>query len=378
MKLIHLSDLHIGKRVNQFSMIEDQKYILNEMLQIIEKEEPEGILIAGDVYDKSIPSAEAVQVFDDFLVRLSQGSAAVFMISGNHDSAERLAFASRIMQESGIYVSPVYDGQVEPITLQDEWGPVNLYLLPFLKPVHVKHVYPQEEIDSYTSALEIVIREMKVDWSQRNVLVTHQFVTGAARCESEELTVGGTDNVEASVFSKFDYVALGHLHGPQNVGQGHIRYCGTPLKYSFSEAGHQKSMTIAELKDKGQLSVRTVDLTPMRDMKKIKGTYMEVTGKSFYASLNREDYFHITLTDEEDIPDAVGRLRAVYPNLMKLEYDNQRTRNSNMLSPLEDRKTQSPKELFADFYKAQNNQEMDREQQEFVARLIDEIWEEKE
>lgn len=376
MKLIHLSDLHIGKRVNEFSMIEDQIYILQQILEIIDSQAPDGVLMAGDIYDKTVPSAEAVEVFDDFLSGLAKRKLPVFIISGNHDSAERLAFASRIMRNSRIYVSPVYNGSIEPVTLTDQWGNVNLFMLPFIKPSQVKSIFPEEEIDSYTKAVGVSIRAMDIPLDQRNILLTHQFVTGSARCESEEISIGGTDNVDAMVFAPFDYTALGHLHGPQQAGGEHIRYCGTPLKYSFSEAGHTKSVTILELKEKGSITINTVPLQPKRDMKKIKGTYMEVTGRPFYESLNREDYFHITLTDEEDIPDAVSRLRVIYPNLMKLEYDNKRTRSSRDLVLADRTETESPETLFAEFYKKQNNQEMSIWQQEFTAKLIKEIWEE--
>lgn len=262
MKLIHLSDLHLGKRVNDFSMLEDQQYILAEILQIIDREKPDGVLIAGDVYDKSVPSAEAVALLDDFLVRLSKRELRIFVISGNHDSPERMAFGGRLMERSGVHLAPVYDGRVEPVVLTDEYGPVKLYLLPFVKPSHVRRCFPEREIATYTDAVAAAVEAMGVDTAVRNVLVTHQFVTGAARCDSEELSVGGTDNVDASVFDPFDYVALGHIHGPQQVGRETVRYCGTPLKYSFSEAGHKKSVTVVELGAKGSVTIRTIPLKP--------------------------------------------------------------------------------------------------------------------
>ena len=234
MKLIHLSDLHLGKRVNEFSMLEDQQYILTEILHIIDEEQPDGVLIAGDVYDKTVPSAEAVALLDDFLVRLAKRDLQIFLISGNHDSPERMAFGGRLMEGSGVHLAPVYDGRVRPIPMTDAYGTVNFYLLPFVKPAHVRRCFPEREITTYTDALAAAIEAMGVDTNGRNVLLTHQFVTGAARCDSEELSVGGTDNVDVSVFDPFDYVALGHIHGPQRVGRDTVRYCGTPLKYSFS------------------------------------------------------------------------------------------------------------------------------------------------
>ena len=378
MKLIHLSDLHLGKRVNEFSMLEDQQYILTEILQIIDREKPDGVMIAGDVYDKSVPSAEAVALLDDFLVRLAKRDLQVFLISGNHDSPERMAFGGRLMAQSGVHLAPVYDGKVSPITLTDNYGPVNLYLLPFLKPAHVRRCFPEREILTYTDALAAAIEAMGVDPAQRNVLVTHQFVTGAARCDSEEISVGGTDNVDVSVFEPFDYVALGHIHGPQQVGRETVRYCGTPLKYSFSEAKHQKSVTVVELGEKGAVSVRTVPLTPMRDLAELRGTYEELTFRGFYQGTSYpRDYVHITLTDEEDIPDAVSKLRIIYPNLMKLDYDNKRTRAGIVLEGAEDQQ-RSPLELLEEFYEKQNGQPMGEEQRAFAKNLMERIWEENE
>lgn len=378
MKLIHLSDLHLGKRVNEFSMLEDQQYILTEILQIIDREKPDGVMIAGDVYDKSVPSAEAVALLDDFLVRLAKRDLQVFLISGNHDSPERMAFGGRLMAQSGVHLAPVYDGKVSPITLTDEYGLVNLYLLPFLKPAHVRRCFPEREILTYTDALAAAIEAMEVDPAQRNVLVTHQFVTGAARCDSEEISVGGTDNVDVSVFEPFDYVALGHIHGPQQVGRETVRYCGTPLKYSFSEAKHQKSVTVVELGEKGAVSVRTVPLTPMRDLAELRGTYEELTFRGFYDGTSYpRDYVHITLTDEEDIPNAVSKLRIIYPNLMKLDYDNKRTRAGIILEGAEDQQ-RSPLELLEEFYEKQNGQPMGEEQRAFAKNLMERIWEEDE
>lgn len=379
MKLIHLSDLHLGKRVNDFSMLEDQQYILAEILQIIDREKPDGVLIAGDVYDKSVPSAEAVALLDDFLVRLSKRELQIFVISGNHDSPERMAFGGRLMERSGVHLAPVYDGKVEPVVLTDQYGPVKLYLLPFVKPAHVRRCFPEREIASYTDAVSAAIEAMGVDTTVRNVLVTHQFVTGAARCDSEELSVGGTDNVDAAVFDPFDYVALGHIHGPQQVGRETVRYCGTPLKYSFSEAGHKKSVTVVELGEKGAVDIRTIPLKPLRDLVELRGTYEELTLRTFYEGTSYpRDYIHITLTDEEDIPDAVGKLRIIYPNLMKLDYDNKRTRAGIHLEGAEDVQQKSPLELLEEFYSSQNGQPMSEEQRAFARDMMERIWEEDE
>lgn len=376
MKLIHLSDLHLGKRVSEFSMLEDQRYILEEILRIIDGERPDAVLIAGDIYDKPVPPAEAVGLFDDFLVHLARRETQVFIISGNHDSPERIAFGARLMDRSGIHLSPVYDGHVEPVALEDEHGTVNIYMLPFLKPAHVRRFFPEEEIDSYTDALRTAVRAMEIDPAARNVLVTHQFVTGAARCDSEDISVGGTDNVDVTAFDGFDYVALGHIHNPQQVVRETVRYCGTPLKYSFSEAGHEKSVTVAELGEKGDISIRTAPLIPLRDMKELRGSYEDLTRRSFYENTTwREDYTHITLTDEEDIPDAVGKLRVIYRNLMKLDYDNRRTRSGGEILGSGQVEKKSPLELFSELYEKQNNQPMTEEQRAFAAGLIGTIWE---
>ena len=375
MKLIHLSDLHIGKRVNEVSMIEEQAYILNQVLAAIDAETPGAVLISGDVYDKSIPSAEAVTLFDDFLCRLAEKQQQVFIISGNHDSAERLAFGGRLMEDKGIHLSPVYNGNIAPITLTDEYGPVHFWLLPFLKPAHVKRFYPDDGIESYTDACRVAVEKMGIEPAERNVILVHQFVTGSSTCDSEEISVGGTDNVDAVGFAGFDYVALGHIHGPQNIGSERIRYCGTPLKYSFSEAKHQKSITVVELGEKGSFDLRTIPLTPLHDLREIRGSYDQVTAKSFYENTAVDDYLHITLTDEEDVPEAMARLRVIYPNLMKLTYDNARTRSNAVIDGAVDVRKKSPLQLFGELYEQQNNQPMSEVQNDFMRELIESIWE---
>lgn len=377
MKLVHLSDLHLGKRVNEFNMIEDQTFILRQIMDVIRQEAPDAVLIAGDVYDKPVPSTEAVQLFDDFLCRLAEREVPVFIISGNHDSPDRIAFAARLIARSGVYLSPVYSGAVEPITLRDAFGEVNIYMLPFIKPAHVRRCFPDERIDSYSDALRIAVNSLGMDTGVRNVLLTHQFVTGAERSESEEISVGGADNVDAGVFDGIDYVALGHLHAPQNVGSPRIRYCGTPLKYSFSEAAQEKSVTVAELGPKGSLTVRTVPLLPRRDLREIRGTYMELTARDNYAGTNTDDYMHITLTDEDDIPDAIGKLRVIYPNLMRIDYDNRRTRAGGAVGAAEDVERKTPLELFRELFEKQNNTQMSDAQAAYCADLIEKIWEGK-
>ncbi len=411
MKFLHISDLHIGKRINEFSMLEDQKYILDKILTIAEREQAEGVLLAGDIYDKTVPSAEAVQVFDRFLTGLAKRKIKVFAVSGNHDSPERIAFGAELMKGKGVYLSPVYDGRVAKVALEDTYGKLYVHLLPFVKPATVRHglevqqtlqqersngaepslqrersngaepsvppeggsaAEPSKLPESYNEAVRAVVERMEVDADQRNILVAHQFVTGASRCESEETAVGGLDNVDADLFDAFDYVALGHIHSPQHVGRDTLRYCGTPLKYSFSEAEQEKSVTVVELREKGQVELRQIPLTPLRDMRRIRGTYMEVMDRNFYQGTNREDYVQITLTDEEDVPDGLQRLRKVYPNLMRLVYDNARTRQSREVGAAEELERKSELELFSDFYVLQNNQTMSAKQMELVRQLIQE------
>lgn len=375
MKFIHLSDLHLGKRLNDFSLIEDQKYILEEIIGVITEEAPDGILIAGDVYDKSVPTAEAIRLFDGFLTALAEKGVPVFIISGNHDSVERISFGARLMDASGIHIAGVYEGEVKPCILHDSEGEVRIYMLPFFKP-QIARRFHGDEAESYTDAMRLSIDAMGIDTSVRNILIAHQLVTGSDRSDSEEVSVGGTDDVALSVFDDFDYVALGHLHRPQNCTTERVRYCGTPLKYSFSEARDQKSITVVELPKKGSLSIKTIPLKPLRDMVEIKGKYDDIMQKSFYEGTTlRDDYVHITLTDEEDIPDAIGRVRVVYRNVMKLDYDNIRTRSLGEVEiPVDNR---SPLDLFADFYRMQNNKPMSDEQAELIGKIIENIWEDE-
>ena len=425
MKLIHLSDLHLGKRVNEFSMLEEQQYILQRILEVVDAEQPDGVLIAGDVYDKSTPNTEAVTLLDDFLVQLSRRRCQVFLISGNHDSAERLAFGNRLMDASGVHICPVYDGKLHRVTLQDEYGDVEIAMLPFLRPANVRQFYPDATIESYTDAMRVALAEGELPaggeltaegeqfWNTmsaegvsadvsssnlRRVLITHQFITGASRSDSEEVSVGGADNVDASVFAGFDYVALGHLHVPQNVrfsvnagdeDEGDaaenravlplIRYCGTPLKYSFSEAKQAKSVSVVTLREKGDVELRTVPLVPKHDMVELRGTYEQLTDRSFYENTTyREDYVHITLTDEEDIPEALAKLRVIYTHLLRFDYDNTRTRhNESVAEGAETAERRSPSEVFAELFEGQNGAALSEEQSELLAKLIEQIWEEE-
>lgn len=378
---MHLADLHLGKRVNGFSMMEDQEYILNRILEIMEEEQPDGLLIAGDVYDKTIPPAEAVRRMDDFLTAVAAKHVPVFLISGNHDSAERVAFGHQLMQGSGIWISPVYDGTIRHHTLEDRWGEVNIYLIPFLRPSVVRSFFPDVEIEDYTDALRTIIEDLQVDTSRRNVVLAHQFVTAAGAlpetCDSEQLSVGGLDRVDGSVFSPFDYTALGHLHGPQRVGSETIRYAGSPLKYSFSELHQKKSVTVAELRAKGETEIRQIPLQPRREMTEMRGTFEEILEEARKKGGPQTDYYHMILTDEIDVVDALSRLREYYPNIMLLDYDNRRTRSQKEVEQLDRVEERTPGELFAALYEQQNGQEMDSDRKEYLDGLIREIWEEQ-
>ena len=376
MKFLHLADLHLGKRVNGFSMLEDQAHILRQILAILDDEQPDGVLIAGDVYDKSVPSVEAVELLDGFLTELRARGVPVLLISGNHDSPERLAFGGRVMDSCGIHISPVYNGALAPVTLQDAFGPVHVWLLPFVKPAHVRRWFPDADIESYTDAVAEAVARMDIDTAARNVLVTHQFVTGGARSGSEELSVGGTDNVDSGVFAPFDYVALGHLHGAQHIGRETIRYAGSPLKYSFSEARQHKSVTVVTLGEKGDVQVRTAALTPLRELREIRGSYDELTARSFYEHTTyRSDYLHLILTDEQDVFDAMSRLRTIYPYLMTLDYDNARTRAAGGMSVPAETERRTPLELFEALYTRQNHRPMSEVQRAYIAQLMEQIME---
>ncbi|MBQ7680586.1 MAG: exonuclease SbcCD subunit D [Oscillibacter sp.] len=380
MKLIHLSDLHLGKRLGERNLIEDQRDILRKILGIIDAERPDAVLIAGDVYDRAVPPAEAVQLLDDFLTRLARRNLPTFLISGNHDSAERLSFGAALMQRSGVHIAPLYAGRVSPVTLYDEYGPVHVYALPFVKPAHVRERFPEAEILSYTDALRVAVAQMGLQAAERNVLIAHQFVTGRGgadtpeRSDSENVSVGGVDNVDLSVFAPFDYVALGHIHKPQYVGRETVRYCGTPLKYSFSEVRHRKSVTVVELGPKGSVTLRTIPLTPLHEMRELRGTLREILTME-RADPHADDYFRVILTDEDEIPDAIGKLRTLCPNVLRLEYDNARTRAAVRLEAPDVLEGKSPVDLFAEFYEQQNARPMSDVQRRFCEKLMEDIEE---
>ncbi len=377
MRFFHLSDLHLGKRLYESPMMEDQAYILKQILGRIKREKPDGLILAGDLYDKPIPSSEAVRMLDDFLVAVAELNCKIFAISGNHDSSERLSFGERFLAKSGVYLSALYQGKITSIPLEDEYGTVWIHLLPFLKPAMVRPYFQDMEINTYTEAVAAALSTLELDPAQRHVLVAHQFVTGAIHSESEEVSVGGLDNVDASVFSGFDYVALGHLHTAQSCGRETIRYCGSPLAYSFPEGKDGKSLTVVELKEKGNISIQTEPILPKRDMVELMGTYEKMTMRSFYAGTHwQDDFVHITLTDEDDIPDAASKLHTIYHNLLRVDYDNTRTRQQREAVDFSDAEEKSPLELVKDFYKIQNGVPVKEEQEAYLKKVMEEIWEE--
>lgn len=374
MRLAHLSDLHLGKYLNQYSLLEDQEYILKQILSVIREQEVDAVLISGDVYDRPVPPGEAVALFDDFLAELAEDKRSVFVISGNHDSPERIAFASRLTAASGVYLSPVYRGEICPVRLTDPYGPVNVYMLPFIKPVHVRHFYPEEEIHTYTDAIRSAITHMEVDWQERNILLAHQFITGSSRSDSEDISVGGLDHVDADVLEGFDYVALGHLHRAQKAGDERIRYCGTPLKYSFGETKDEKSITIVDLGGKGTISVDTIPLIPRRDMIELEGSFEEVVSASFYEKVDTEAYIRMVLTDEMEILDAFSRLRAVYPNLMRMDY-RKRSWYAGQEEVRGEAAALHPVELFEQFYQEMNHQSLTAAQTRYIQEKTEKVWE---
>lgn len=382
MKFLHLSDLHLGRMLHRYSLQEEQTELLERLLAIVLTESPDAVLIAGDVYDRSIPPVYATQQLDGFLAALCRLSK-VFVISGNHDSAERLSFLAGPLAESGLHISPVYRGQAAPITLTDESGPVDVWLLPFVKAATVRPFFPEETITSTNDAVACAVRHMPIDPTRRNVLVAHQFVAGSLLSGSEEtlayaatdISVGGSDMVEARVFTSFDYVALGHIHRAQNVGSDRIHYCGTPMAYDFSEAGHAKSASIVTLDGDRTLTIRTVDITPPRQLAEIRGSFADVTSEDAIRRADKDAYTHVILTDDAPIPDVMNQLRQIYPRLTHLDWDNARTRHTDDFTVAADVQRHTPASLFAEFFQRMGGSEMTDEQTDYLEGLIREIWE---
>ena len=383
MKILHLADLHLGKILQEQSLIEDQEYMLKEIIKIIKNEDIGAVLISGDVYDRSVPPAEAVNLLDNFLkILIKELKIKVFIISGNHDSKDRLGFGSKIFEDEGLYIESKYNGNLRKIEIEDEYGKLNIYMLPFIKPVEVKPYFEDDLENNYNTAINKIIKKEKINKEERNIILVHQFVTAGTvepeRSESEVLTLGGIENVDVSNFDDFDYVAIGHVHRPQKIGRDTARYAGTMLKYSFSEINHNKTVPIIDFKEKGNIEINLKELAPIRDMREIKGPIEELLKKENYEKGNINDYIKAIITNEETVYDAIGQIRRIYPNTLKLEIRNSKTINSveEQNLNLEKVKKKSELELFSDFYKSQNNVDLDEKQKEIIKDIISEVKDE--
>lgn len=402
MKIIHTSDWHIGKVVNEISMLEDQIHILDEIIDILNEEKPHVLVIAGDLYDRSVPPASAVEVLDGFLNKIVlELKIPIISIAGNHDSPERLAFASGMLKKQKFHMQGVLKDEIEKVTLRDEYGEVDFYLVPYADPAIVRHVYKDENIKSHDDAMKKIIEiiEEKMDKNKRNVLVTHGYVTfmgessdenmalreaaideegrkvraGLEVSESERpLSIGGTDLISGKHFSSFNYVALGHLHGAQKVGSDRIRYAGSLLKYSFSEESQKKSVTIVDLNKDGEVNVVLKSLNPVRDMRTIKGDLDYLTSPEFYEKLNKEDYIYALITDDGEVLDPMLKLRAVYPNVMGLRRESSRSlEEENLVRG--NHKTKTKLELFEEFYENITLKTFDEERKEVISEVLEEV-----
>ncbi len=374
MRLAHIADLHIGKKLNDFSLIDNQRDVLKQIVSWIEKLKLDGVMISGDIYDTTFPNLDAVELLDEFLTSLSMLEIDIFIISGNHDSQQRLSFGSRIMEKSGIHISPVFNGDVDKVSLTDEYGVLNFYLLPYIRPIHVRKAYEEYDGEGFTESLKYVLDKMNPDTSQRNVLICHQFVTGATTSDSEELYVGGSENVDFTLFEKFDYVALGHLHKPQSVGRETVRYAGTPLKYSFSEAGHGKTMTVVDIRGKGDILIEEIPLEAKQDLLELRGSFNQLISPEFRDSVDRNAFVKVTLTDETLISNGIGELRKFYPYILSLGYDNAMTRYDSNVEASKTTETIDPFKMIEDLFRAQNNREMNDMEKKMIEELVDRVW----
>ena len=371
MKLFHLSDLHLGKRVYAFSMLSGQRYVLEQVCALAERHQPDGILLSGDLYDKPIPPVEAVQLLDEFLTSMQQMGIAVYAISGNHDSAGRVDFGSRILQQQNLHICGAFDGKLYHVSKEDAFGEIHFYLLPFLKPATVSAFREGGESLTYAEAVKWALETVDIDTTKRNVLLAHQFVTWkgtAEESDSETKTLGGVDEMDASLFFDFDYVALGHLHSPQRIGRDTIRYGGSPLKYSFSELRQKKGVTLVEIQEKGNVTTEFLPLEPLHPLREMKGTLDDLLEAAEEAG-GSEDYVRAILTDEGAVYDPVGRLRVYYPNLMTLEMAQRRESQQDLSLEMDQEQLSGPA-LFAGFFEKQNDREMDVAQK----ALVEKIW----
>jgi len=373
LKILHLGDLHIGKKVNGFSMLEEQRNIFEQIKGIISENNIETVLMAGDIYDKNSPSVEAVTLFDSFLTALVKMNLNVLIISGNHDSVERLSFASSLMETSKVYITKSLTDKLKKVTLTDEYGNINFYLMPFLRPCDVKAIYKDDSIKEYNQAVAKVLSETSVNTDERNIILSHQFITNAETSDSEILSVGGIDNVDAENYSDFDYVALGHIHKPQKITDK-IRYSGSILKYSFSEAKINKSVPVIDIKNKGDMKIDLIPLTPLHDMIEITGTYNELMSPEFYNKIDTKSYIHIILTNETAEPDAMNKLRSVYKNIMKVDYSNITTENNCIIDDTKDLDDTKPIEFVKSFFEEMYGKSMNEKQADYLENTIEGLW----
>lgn len=371
MRFAHLADLHIGKKLNGISLIDDQRYVLNQAIELMKEQNVDALIIAGDIYQTSQPSNEAMMVFDEFLGQLVDLNLPVYMISGNHDSEEKIAYFSKLIKKSNIHTSSLFNGSTQIINVNDEYGEIYIHLLPFIKPIDTKKFYPEEKIDSYQKMMEVVLENVNLDSSKRHILVCHQFITGGQTSDSEVFAIGMLDNINHQVFDGFDYVALGHLHHPQHVGKEWIRYSGSLMKYSLSEVNSDKSMTIVDMKEKGNISIEKYPLKPIRDLKELKGLYQDLMNLPY-----SEDYVSITLTDDLVLPDAYLSLLTNYPNM--IQYKIQKSNEVFEAQDLVDIDNKSVLDLFVDFYRGQNNDNLPtKEQLDLITEILDELEEDE-
>lgn len=371
MRFLHIADLHLGRQFNELSLLPDQEAILEQVLQIADAEKVDAVLIAGDVYQRSTPQAEAMALFDRFVSRLAERGKKVFIISGNHDSALRISYFSSLVKNAGVYITETFTGELQHVTLSDFYGDLTIWMMPFLRPAQVKRCIPEEKISSCQDAVSAILRHADIDYAKRNLLIGHQFVLGSEISDSEELSVGGLDQIDGNVFNGFDYVALGHIHKPQKLLRDTIRYAGSPLKYSFSEARHKKSVVIVDLLEKGEAQVRTVPLYPMRDVRRIEGKLDEIMRKPY-----SEDYVWITIHDELPPPDAKVTLSVNFPNMIKYSIENSKTMLDLDIQAIEKMENKTVAELFSDFYRLQNNDQLPSEMHmQVMNKLIKELEE---
>lgn len=353
MKFLHIADLHLGKQMNDLLLLEDQEAVLQQVLHIASEEDVDAVLIAGDVYQRTSPQAEAMALFDSFVSKLAEEGKMIFVISGNHDSALRISYFSSLVKNAGVYVTEAFTGELQHVSLRDREGEINVWMMPFLRPAQVKRALPHVKIASYQDAIAAVLQHADIDYSKRNLLMCHQFITGCKTCDSEELSVGTLDQIDGKLFDGFDYVALGHIHGPQKVLRETMRYAGSPLKYSFSEASHRKSVTIVDMQEKGETSIKTAPLYPLHDVRLIDGKLDDIMQMPY-----SEDYVWITIHDELPPPDAKVSLSVNFPNMMKFTVANSRTKYDLDIKATEAMENKSVAELFSDFYRLQNNDQL--------------------